>query len=86
MAKGITMSDIETQFNELIATLTPEQIKKVLTEVKTNVRTSVDTSRRQNSIRKTELYFANAPRPKDNFEDYLNHSDGIREQVISGVL
>jgi|TARA_Y100001963_G_scaffold87122_1_gene120448 hypothetical protein len=86
VAKGINMSDIEAQLNELIAKLSPEQIKKVLTEVKTNVRTSVDTSRRQNSIRKTELYFANAPRPKDNFEDYLNHSDGIREQVISGVL
>ena len=86
MAKGITMSDIETQFNELIATLTPEQIKKVLTEVKTNVRTSVDTSRRAEKIAKTALYFANAPRPKDSFEDYLNHSEGLREQVISGVI
>ena len=86
MAKGITMSDIETQFNELIATLTPEQIKKVLTEVKTNVRTSVDTRWRAEKIAKTALYFANAPRPKDSFEDYLNHSEGLREQVISGVI
>ena len=46
---------------------------------------SVDTSRKLRRMAITQLYFDNAPRPKGDFEDYLNHSDGIREQIISGV-
>ncbi len=78
------MSSIE-DIKALIGSLTPEQIKAVMSEVKSKPRTSVDTSRKARRIALTKLYFDNAPRPKDSFEDYLNHSDGIREQILSGV-
>ena len=77
----ISIEDI----NSLIGSLSAEQIKAIMTKVASKKRTSVDTSRRARRIALTKLYFDNAPRPKDSFEDYLNHSDGIREQVISGV-
>ena len=81
------MKSIEQQFNELIATLSPEQIKKVLTQVKTNGPVKVDTSYRQKRIARTQLYFNSAPKPHmvDSFETYNNHADSIREQVLSGV-
>ena len=78
------MSSIE-DINSLIGSLSVEQIKAIMTKVASKKRTSVDTSRKARRIALTQLYFDNAPRPKDSFEDYLNHSDGIREQVISGV-
>tara|TARA_Y100000401_G_scaffold91309_1_gene77049 strand:- start:320 stop:568 length:249 start_codon:yes stop_codon:yes gene_type:complete len=78
------MSSIE-DINSLIGSLSAEQIKAIMTKVASKKRTSVDTSRKARRIALTQLYFDNAPRPKDSFEDYLNHSDGIREQVISGV-
>ena len=78
------MSSIE-DINSLIGSLSAEQIKAIMTKVASKKRTSVDTSRRARRIALTKLYFDNAPRPKDSFEDYLNHSDGIREQIISGV-
>ena len=78
------MSSIE-DINSLIGSLSAEQIKAIMTKVASKKRTSVDTSRKARRIALTQLYFDNAPRPKDNFEDYLNHSDGIREQIISGV-
>jgi len=78
------MSSIE-DINSLIGSLSAEQIKAIMTKVASKKRTSVDTSRKARRIALTKLYFDNAPRPKDSFEDYLNHSDGIREQVISGV-
>ena len=78
------MSSIE-DINSLIGSLSAEQIKAIMTKVASKKRTSVDTSRKARRIALTKLYFDNAPRPKDSFKDYLNHSDGIREQVISGV-
>ena len=78
------MSSIE-DINSLIGSLSAEQIKAIMTKVASKKRTSVDTSRRARRIALTKLYFDNAPRPKDSFKDYLNHSDGIREQIISGV-
>ena len=78
------MSSIE-DINALIDSLSPEEIKAIMTKVASKKRTSVDTSRRARRIALTKLYFDNAPRPKDSFKDYLNHSDGIREQIISGV-
>tara|TARA_Y100001963_G_C6470683_1_gene304352 strand:+ start:98 stop:346 length:249 start_codon:yes stop_codon:yes gene_type:complete len=78
------MSSIE-DINSLIGSLSAEQIKAIMTKVASKKRTSVDTSRKARRIALTQLYFDNAPRPKDSFEDYLNHSDGIREQIISGV-
>ena len=83
-ALGINMSSIE-DINSLIGSLSAEQIKAIMTKVASKKRTSVDTSRKARRIALTKLYFDNAPRPKDSFKDYLNHSDGIREQIISGV-
>jgi len=76
------MKDIET----LIAGLTPAEIKAIMSEVKSRKPTKVDTSRRERRIALTQLYFDNAPRPKDNFEDYLNHSDGMREAILMGEV
>ena len=83
-ATGINMSSIE-DINALIDSLSPEEIKAIMTKVASKKRTGVDTSRRARRIALTKLYFDNAPRPKDSFKDYLNHSDGIREQILSGV-
>ena len=69
----------------LIESLSPEQIKTIMDEVKQRKPTRVSTVRRARSIAITQLYFDNAPTPKDDWQDYLNHSDGIREQVLSGV-
>ena len=80
------MKSIEQQFNELIATLSPEQIKKVLTQVKTNGPVKVDTSYRAKRIALTQLYFDSAPLPyKSPYEEYKDHSESIRQQVLSGV-
>ena len=76
-----SIKDIEA----LIGTLSPEQIRAIMSEVKAKKPTKVDTTRKARRIALTKLYFDNAPRPKDSFKDYLNHSDGIREQIISGV-
>ena len=79
------MSSIE-DIKELIGSLTPEQIKAVMSEVKAKKPKQVDTSRRERRIALTKLYFENAPRPKDSFEDYLNHSDGVREAILMGEV
>ncbi len=74
-----------TDIASLIESLSPEEIKTIMDEVKQRKPTRVSTVRRARSIAITQLYFDNAPTPKDDWQDYLNHSDGIREQVISGV-
>ena len=76
-----SIKDIEL----LIDSLSTDEIKKIMSEVKAKKPKSVDTSRKLRRMAITQLYFDNAPRPKGDFEDYLNHSDGIREQIISGV-
>ena len=76
-----SIKDIEA----LVGTLSAEQIRAIMSEVKAKKPTKVDTSRKERRMAITQLYFDNAPRPKDSFKDYLNHSDGIREQIISGV-
>ena len=75
------IKDIET----MIAGLSATEIRKIMSEVKAKKPKSVDTSRKLRRMAITQLYFDNAPRPKGDFEAYLNHSDGIREQIISGV-
>ena len=77
-----SIKDIEA----LIGTLSAEQIKAIMSEVKAKKPTKVDTSRRERRMAITQLYFDNAPRPKDNFEDYLNHSDGMREAILMGEV
>ena len=76
------MKDIEA----LIGSLSPDEIKAIMSEVKSKKPTKVDTSRKERRIALTQLYFDNAPRPKDSFKDYLNHSDGIREAVLMGEV
>ena len=77
-----SIKDIEA----LIGTLSAEQIKAIMSEVKAKKPTKVDTTRKARRIALTQLYFDNAPRPKDNFEDYLNHSDGVREAILMGEV
>ena len=77
-----SIKDIEA----LIGTLSPEQIRAIMSEVKAKKPTKVDTTRKARRIALTQLYFDNAPRPKDNFEDYLNHSDGMREAILMGEV
>ena len=77
-----SIKDIEA----LIGTLSPEQIRAIMSEVKAKKPTKVDTSRKERRMAITQLYFDNAPRPKDSFKDYLNHSDGIREAVLMGEV
>ena len=78
-----SIKDIET----LIASLSAEDIKSIMSDVKTKVRTSVDTSRKARRIANTEAYFKSAPSPHmcNDFSDYVNHSDSIRQQIYSGV-
>jgi len=78
-----TIRDIQS----IIESLTPEQIKAVMDSTTTGSnRRSVDTRIRERRIAKTELYFSVAPLPyKSTYEEYKDHSDSIREQVISGV-
>ena len=77
-----TISDIE----RLIESLTAKDIKAILakTTTKGQVRT-VDTSRKRRSLAITDLYFSVAPRPKDDYEEYSDHAECIRQQCLSGV-
>ena len=77
---------ITSDIQSMIESLTPEQIKAVLaTTTNGNIR-KVDTRMRARHIAKTELYFSVAPLPyKSPFEEYKDHSESIRQQVLSGV-
>ena len=76
-----TISDIES----MIESLTPEQIKAVLATTTNNVR-KVDSRYKAKRIAKTTLYFSCAPFPyKSDYETYKDHSESIRQQVMSGV-
>ena len=77
-----SIKDIEA----LVGTLSAEQIRAIMSEVKAKKPTKVDTSRKERRIALTQLYFDNAPRPKDSFKDYLNHSDGMREAILMGEV
>jgi hypothetical protein len=83
--RGIKMNSIES-IEALIGSLTPEQIKAVMSEVKAKKPTKVDTTRKARRIAMTELYFNNAPLPyRTTYEEYKSHAEGIRQQVLSGV-
>ena len=82
---NLNMNSIET-IEALIESLTPTEMAKIMSEVKAKKPTKVDTTRKAKRIALTQLYFDNAPRPKDSFKDYLNHSDGIREAVLMGEV
>ena len=76
-------NSIEQQLNELIAMLDPEQIRKVMTAVKTQSPKQVDSRYKLRRLQVTDLYHKSAPKPHmcDDFASYVNHSDAIREQV-----
>ena len=78
------MNSIEAKLNELIASLTPEQYRKVMTAVKTQSPTQVDMKYKLRRLRVTESYHSSAPKPHqcDDFDSYVMHSDAIREQVM----
>jgi hypothetical protein len=78
------MNSIEAKLNELIASLTPEQYRKVMTAVKTQSPTQVDMKYKLKRLRITESYHSSAPKPHqcDDFDSYVMHSDAIREQVM----
>ena len=77
-----TIRDIET----MIESLSASQIKDIMATVKTNNIRKIDTRVRERRIAKTELYFSVAPLPyKSPYEEYKDHSESIRQQVISGV-
>ena len=79
------MSSIEN-IKALIDSLSAEDIKKVMAEVKAKKPKSVDTSRKARRIAKTDLYFKCAPLPyKSPYQEYKDHSESIRHQVLSGV-
>ena len=79
-------NSIEQRINELMASMTAEQIRKVMTAVKTASPTQVDMKYKLRRIRTTELYHNSAPKPHqcDDYDSYVNHSDSIREQVMQG--
>ena len=76
-------NSIEQQLNELIAMLDPEQIRKVMTAVKTQSPKQVDSRYKLRRLQVTSLYHNSAPKPHhcDDYDSYVNHSDAIREQV-----
>ena len=72
--------------NEMIENMTREEIAHVMSMVKSKQPRSIDTSRRSKRLAINNLYFENAPLPyKSTYEEYKNHAEGIRQQVISGV-
>ena len=72
--------------NELIDSMTPEQIRAVMAKIASNGPTRVDYSRKAKRIAKTELYFKSAPLPyRSTYEEYKEHAEGVRQQVMSGV-
>ena len=77
-----TIRDIE----RLIESLSASEIANILatTTTKGQVRT-VDTSRKRRSLAITDLYFSVEPRPTDNFKEYSDHAECMRQQCISGV-
>ena len=76
------MTDITT----LIESMTPEQIKAVLETTTKSNRITVDSRHKAKRIAKTELYFKCAPLPyRSPYEEYKDHSESIRQQVLSGV-
>ena len=78
-----SIKDIET----LIAGLSATEISKIMSEVKAKKPKSVDTSRKARRIANTKAYFNATPKPHmcNDFSDYVNHSDSIRQQIYSGA-
>ncbi len=76
--------DINMNLDELINSMTAEQIKAVMAKIASNGPRQVSTDRRAKRIARTALYHNSAPKPHmcNDFADYVSHSDSIRTQVI----
>ena len=78
------LSDIE----RTLSMLSPQQIAELMTDIPMNNRAYViDTSFREKRLAINDLYFKSAicPHQVDNFEEYKEHDEGIRQQALSGV-
>jgi len=78
------MKDIEA----MIAELTPAQIRAIMGKVNEPSRVRHTYNRyAEHRAKVNKLYFDNVSSHYvfDNHKDYLNHSDGLRHQVLSGV-
>ena len=74
------------EIKQMLKDITPEQLLSLLAEIKGNGVRKIDTSARERRMAITNLYFSVAPLPfKSSYEEYKDHSDSIREQVLSGV-
>ncbi len=77
------MRDIEA----MIAELTPAQIRAIMGKVNAPSRVRHTYGRyAKHRAKVNKLYFDNVSSHYvfDNHKDYLNHSDGLRHQVLSG--
>ena len=78
------MKDIDA----LIKELTPSQIREIMEGIKRPSKPrSISSKYRERSNAISRLYFDNVePIHKfDTHEEYDNHAEGLRQQVISGV-
>ena len=85
------MSNI-TDIEALIESLSPEEIKAVMSSVASKKPTKVDTSRKARRMAITDLYFSVEPKPHHKIsdrpmspEEYSDMRESIRQQVLSGV-
>ena len=78
------LSDIES----LLSMLKPEQIAELMSNIPVNNRAyKIDYSYRMKRNAISDTYFSSAicPHHVDNFEDYKEHDEGIRQQALSGI-
>ena len=84
MTKSSELSDIE----RALSMLEPEQIAELMKDIPTQNRAyMIDYSARIRRLAINDLYFSSAISPYhvDNFDEYKEHDEGIRQQVLSGV-
>jgi ubiquinone biosynthesis protein COQ9 len=68
--------------------LKPEQIAELMSNIPVNNRAyKIDYSYRMKRNAISNTYFSSAicPHHVDNFEDYKEHDEGIRQQALSGI-
>ena len=78
------LSDIES----LLSMLEPEQIAALMKDIPVQNRAyMIDYSARIRRMAISDLYFKSAicPHQVDNFEEYKEHDEGIRQQAMSCV-
>ena len=78
------LSDIES----ILSMLKPEQIAKLMNDIPVqNKAYMIDYSARIRRLAISNLYFKSAicPHQVDNFEEYKEHDEGIRQQAMSCV-